>query len=54
MLLGIHKQLKKILSKENTDKLPTAYRNLLNEFYLADIEKLEKLLSINLTNWKQS
>jgi hypothetical protein len=54
MLIGIHKQLKKILSKESNDKLPTEYRKLLNEFYLADIEKLEKLLSINLTNWKQS
>jgi hypothetical protein len=49
---GLHATLKRILSKKNDEKLPAAIRIQLNNYYLADILKLEELLHVNLNNWK--
>ncbi|MFM7015490.1 MAG: sulfotransferase family protein [Bacteroidota bacterium] len=50
--LRIHHLLKKWLSKENDRKLSEENRMLLKEFYQSDIEKLESLINLNLSNWK--
>jgi hypothetical protein len=49
---GVHSTLKKIFSKKNNEKIPADVRTLLNNYYLADINKLEDLLHVNLNNWK--
>ena len=49
---GVHSILKMLLSKKNKEQLPTEYRLLLKNYYQSEIEKLEKLLSVNLNNWK--
>jgi hypothetical protein len=50
--VGLHRLLKKMLSKESKEQLPSEYRFLLKEYYEPEIEKLEKLISVNLNNWK--
>jgi len=50
--LGLHSLLKNMFSKKNQRKIPNEVKVLLNEYYSDDITKLEKLLQINLSNWK--
>lgn len=51
--LGLHSLLKNVFSKKNQGRIPNEVEVLLNEYYLDDITNLEKLLQINLSNWKQ-
>jgi hypothetical protein len=51
-LVGLHKLLKQLLSKENKEQLPSTFKLLLNEYYKDDIEKLENLIGVNLNHWK--
>jgi len=49
---GVHATLKRLLSKKNNEILPATIRTQLNNYYLADIHKLEELLHVNLNHWK--
>lgn len=51
-LIGLHRYLKKLLSKESKEVLPDQYRIKLKEYYELEIKKLESLIDINLNNWK--
>ena len=42
-----------LFNKVNKPKLSERTRELLYEYYLPDIQSLEKLLSVNLSQWKK-
>ena len=42
-----------LFNKDNKPKLSDRIRELLHKYYLPDIERLEKLLSVNLSQWKK-
>ena len=50
--LGLHTFLKNLLSRENKTTLTPENKKLLAEYYAKDIQELEKLIEVNLNNWK--
>lgn len=50
--LGLHTFLKNLLSRENKTTLTPENKKLLAEYYAKDIQDLEKLIEVNLNNWK--
>ena len=51
--IGIHRFLKQVLTSENNEPLSKDHKMALHKYYSSDIEKLELLLNINLSNWKK-
>lgn len=51
-MFGLHSFLKNLLSRENKTTLTPENKKLLAEYYAKDIQELEKLIEVNLNNWK--
>lgn len=51
-LFGLHTFLKNLLLRENKTTLTPENKKLLTEYYAKDIQDLEKLIEVNLNNWK--
>jgi len=51
-MFGLHTFLKNLLSRENKTTLTPENKKLLAEYYAKDIQELEKLIEVNLNNWK--